>query len=120
MPIPSHGYNCITIYNYETTCTNCKKRIIYFECSCRSKVFFNSRVDWEKHDCVSALQKESYLSIELYQLTKNFCEKTIRKFQNNDETNLRRSEKVRCRICFNLVRAVNIKKHLRKPHSILD
>ncbi len=37
--VPTHGPSCVKVRAYPTKCPTCKKPVIYFECSCGSKVF---------------------------------------------------------------------------------
>ncbi len=52
--VPTHGLYCIKLRSYPTNCPGCGHGVVYFECSCGSKVFFD---DAGKHDCRTASRK---------------------------------------------------------------
>lgn len=47
MPTPSHGPDCQTVRSYPTECPSCKERVVYYECSHGSRMFFHSTGDTE-------------------------------------------------------------------------
>jgi hypothetical protein len=55
MPAPTHGKKCKTLRRWRTKCPDCKKPVIYWECNCGSKVFFDTTADpgepLNKHEC---------------------------------------------------------------------
>jgi hypothetical protein len=51
MAVPTHGSNCRTVACYPTTCRKCGNSVYYFECTCHSKVFFDSLEYWDEHVC---------------------------------------------------------------------
>ena len=48
--VPTHGPDCAKKRSFPTTCQRCGQSIIYFECSCGSKVFLDPP-DQGVHDC---------------------------------------------------------------------
>lgn len=48
--VPTHGPGCVKVRSYPTTCRRCDQQVIYFECSCGSKVFFDPP-NQGVHDC---------------------------------------------------------------------
>jgi hypothetical protein len=49
--IPTHGYGCRKICCYPTSCPSCGGNVFYYQCSCGSKVFFDTLGEWEVHGC---------------------------------------------------------------------
>lgn len=49
--VPTHPYHCRKVRSYPTTCEHCGKRVIYFECTCGSKIFLEENRGEEPHDC---------------------------------------------------------------------
>jgi hypothetical protein len=41
MSVPSHGRNCRKVESYSTPCPKCGVGVVYYECSCGSKVFLD-------------------------------------------------------------------------------
>ena len=41
--VPTHGPNCRKVKSYSTECKHCGDFLIYFECTCGSKVFFEPK-----------------------------------------------------------------------------
>ena len=39
--VPNHGDWCVKVHAYPTFCRDCYRRVIYFECSCGSRVYFD-------------------------------------------------------------------------------
>ena len=39
--VPNHGDWCVKVYAFPTFCPACYRRVIYFECSCGSKIFLD-------------------------------------------------------------------------------
>lgn len=50
--VPNHGPYCRKLRSYPTACPSCGARVVYFECSCGSKVFL-SPTQGQSHDCRS-------------------------------------------------------------------
>ena len=48
--VPTHGPGCLEVRSYPTKCRQCSQQIIYFECSCGSRVFFDPSGQGV-HDC---------------------------------------------------------------------
>ncbi len=49
--VPTHGPDCET-RTYKTRCSQCRKHVFFFACSCQSAVFFDSLGHpWPEHDC---------------------------------------------------------------------
>jgi hypothetical protein len=48
--VPTHGPSCYKVHSYLTHCSSCGEPIVYFECSCGSKVFFDPP-DEGLHEC---------------------------------------------------------------------
>lgn len=51
MSVPTHGYSCRKVRCYKTSCQYCSSKVYYYECTCGSKVFFDSLGDWQLHAC---------------------------------------------------------------------
>lgn len=51
--VPNHGSGCYKVYSYLTCCSSCSDLVVYFECSCGSKVFFDPPDEGE-HKCGKA------------------------------------------------------------------
>ena len=49
--VPSHRESCVKVRSFPTFCQKCFARVIYFECSCGSKVFFDPPREGE-HLCL--------------------------------------------------------------------
>lgn len=48
--VPTHGAWCVKVHAFPTFCRGCRRRVIYFECTCGSKVFFDPPRGGE-HQC---------------------------------------------------------------------
>lgn len=72
MAVPNHGSSCRQIKCYCTVCPDCGVDVFYWECSCGSKVFFESiGNDWPKHQCLPLENApidldSSYVIVALY------------------------------------------------------
>ena len=51
--VPTHGPSCHKVCSYLTYCRACDEAVVYFECSCGSKVFFDPP-DEGVHECGAA------------------------------------------------------------------
>src|SRR5258708_2973797 len=49
--VPTHGPDCIKVHSHLTGCPSCKLPVVYFECSCGSKIFLVPGNSGETHDC---------------------------------------------------------------------
>lgn len=54
--VPTHGPGCYRVRSYYTACQRCDESVIYFECSCGSKVFLDPP-DQGNHSCGTAFRK---------------------------------------------------------------
>lgn len=52
--VPTHGPNCFKVHSYRTNCPTCRESVIYFECTCGSRIFLVPGAQGETHDCRSA------------------------------------------------------------------
>jgi hypothetical protein len=57
MSVPSHGYKCRRVCCYPTQCPSCDTNVFYYQCSCGSKVFFETLGDWEVHECLPTTKR---------------------------------------------------------------
>jgi len=57
MPVPTHGSGCVKRFCYPTFCPRCRGEVFYWECTCGSKVFFDSLGDWQEHGCLQVKSK---------------------------------------------------------------
>ena len=81
MSVPTHGYGCQTVRCYKTKCKQCQREVFYYECSCRSKVFFNSLGDWEKHKCRRRSRSGSFVSVDNTRLSKTIRKRLLQESQ---------------------------------------
>ena len=56
--VPTHGPGCFKVESYLTHCYECYSPVVYFECSCGSKVFFEPGEDEAIHDCARVKRAE--------------------------------------------------------------
>lgn len=49
--VPTHSKDCQTIKNFPCKCRNCGQKVIFWSCSCGSKVFFELGSERKKHEC---------------------------------------------------------------------
>lgn len=49
--VPNHSKDCRTIKSFPCKCRNCGQKVIFWSCSCGSKVFFELGSDRKKHEC---------------------------------------------------------------------
>ena len=56
--VPNHGPHCVKIRSYLTECRHCSNSVVYFECSCGSKVLFNP-MNGGEHDCRGGARRTS-------------------------------------------------------------
>lgn len=65
--IPTHSVDCSKVRSYLTACQLCNAAVVYFECSCGNKVFFDPPEDG-KHNCIPYKRTErAALLIDLIQ-----------------------------------------------------
>ncbi|RYF37869.1 MAG: cold shock domain-containing protein [Cytophagaceae bacterium] len=71
MPSPTHGPFCFKEFCFKTRCKRCNDDVFYYQCSCGSKVFFDTLGDpWPRHDCSqSATRQDSEGNIALVGVT---------------------------------------------------
>lgn len=53
--VPNHGPNCFKVRSFYLLCRNCGNGVIYFECSCGSKVFLDPP-DEGRHNCIQKMR----------------------------------------------------------------
>ncbi len=58
--VPTHGLDCAKLSSYPADCDRCGAKIIYFACSCGSKVYFDPYDEGDEgdggvHDCANSL-----------------------------------------------------------------
>ena len=126
MSVPSHGDICQTIRNYATTCLKCKEKVFYFECSCGSKVFFDSCITWEKHDCSLPISQTYHsFSLKGFRFSKNKREGIVHNgqkvfdknfFEVNSTDGTKNIAMETCRYCSARVKVTRMKKHIKKVH----
>jgi hypothetical protein len=49
--VPTHGPFCEKRYSYPTRCPSCRLPVVYFECTCGSKIFLVPGGSGETHEC---------------------------------------------------------------------
>ena len=49
--VPTHGPDCVKVTSRKTQCPRCKLEVVYFECSCGSKVLLTPPNGGE-HICI--------------------------------------------------------------------
>lgn len=55
--VPTHRTSCIKVYSFPLKCRYCRSTVIYFECSCGSKVYLDPPDDG-LHDCGRAIRAD--------------------------------------------------------------
>jgi hypothetical protein len=55
--VPTHGSNCYRLRSYLTVCQSCGASVIFFECSCGSRVFLDPPYEGN-HSCGTTKRKE--------------------------------------------------------------
>lgn len=55
--VPTHGSDCYRTRSYLTICFNCRSAVIFFECSCGSKVFLDPPREGN-HSCGKSRRRE--------------------------------------------------------------
>lgn len=62
MPLPNHADSCQVLKFFKTSCPQCNQSTHYLECTCGSKVFFESLAPhWNRHECVAWVKTLSNL-----------------------------------------------------------
>lgn len=49
--VPTHGPYCEKRYAYPSKCPTCELPVVYFECTCGSKIFLVPGDSGQTHDC---------------------------------------------------------------------
>jgi hypothetical protein len=60
--VPTHGPNCFRVRSFYILCKDCGRGVVYFECSCGSKVLLDPP-DEGNHNCIQEKRRERALSL---------------------------------------------------------
>lgn len=94
--VPTHGPDCRKVAAHPTRCNRCGLLVVYFECTCGSKVFLDPAVGGSPHDCRRG--------------TTELSENELRRKRAGFVS----SEPVVCPFCHNAVKSERLATHLKK------
>ena len=57
--VPNHGPGCFKVRSNPSTCPRCKQKVVYFECTCGSKVYLDPPNGGE-HFCTGQRREMKY------------------------------------------------------------
>ena len=95
--VPTHGPGCVKVQSFFTYCPDCHGAVVYFECSCGSKVFLDPATK-VPHECVQYLRGErASLLIELIGHAKS-----------------KKVGQTQCPMCHIILRNERVRRHFKK------
>lgn len=96
--LPTHGPDCYKVHSFATTCRDCHAVVIYFECSCGSKVFLDPP-DYGQHSCGKPIKRAERANLLITLI--EYAQQNI-----NDTTE--------CPMCGVKVKNKTVRKHFKK------
>lgn len=98
--VPTHGPNCFRIRSFYLLCNKCGKGVVYFECSCGSKIFLEPP-DEGIHNCATKMRGDRAQSLlDLIELADK---------DKHDHTE--------CPMCHVTIKNKDVKRHFKKCPS---